>query len=407
MRGRPAGRPFWQVTETALTSGEKNRFWHPPLWKWALVLGLLACSEFLFLWKPAARPVKVELLPFTDSPPAWDGSYPYAVIAPVAGSGPLKFTSSIAMIQPTVRHASPVNDFLVNLQGGRFVLRQTDLFVPDVMPLALTRTYVVWDYHSRAFGVGGNHPYDICPTGTRRPYTYSDLNLEDGRQIHFPRISKGTDYADDVERHSETSSEFYGAMLAWNGNGWTLTFRDGRKVYFPESYYAKNYAQGAATEMVDAEGHRIQFMRNKVRNLEELISPSGRRITFKYDAADRIVEAQDDAGHVRKYSYDSGGHVESVSDGTSVLYRFEYAPLINQPGFDRWLLTAVLDGNWNVLVRNRYLWGRVSEQKVADGEVFRYEYQLKGREVLQTTVTMPSGEKKVFSFRDGILVEGK
>jgi len=159
--------------------------------------------------------------------------------------------------------------------------------------------------------------------------------------------------------------------------------------------------------MVEAEGHRIQFMRNKVRNLEELISPSGRSITFKYDAADRIVEAQDDAGHVRKYSYDSGGHVESVSDGTSVLYRFEYAPLINQPGFDRWLLTAVLDGNWNVLVRNRYLWGRVSEQKVADGEVFRYEYQLKGREVLQTTVTMPSGEKKVFSFRDGILVEGK
>ena len=407
MGGLRAAFCFSRHSEAVVDAARERKFWHPPLWKWALVVGLLACSEFLFLWKPAAPPVKVELLPFTDSPPAWDGAYPYVVISPVAGSSPLKFTSSIAMIQPTVRHDSPVNDFLVNLQSGRFVLRQTDFFVPDVMPLSLTRTYIVWDYHSRAFGVGGNHPYDVCPTGTRNPCTYMEFELEGDRWLHLRRISKGTGFADAVFRHEETASEFYGAQIAWNGNGWTMTFRDGRKFYFPEAYYAKNLAQGAATEMVDAEGHRIQLKRNKVRNLEELISPSGHTITFKYDIADRIVEAEDDAGHVRKYSYDSGGHVETVSDGSVVLYRFEYAPLLSQGGFDRWLLTAVLDGNWNILLHNQYLWGRVSEQKLADGKVFRYEYQLKGRDVLQTTVTMPSGEKKVFSFRDGILVEEK
>ena len=370
-----------------------------------MFVALVATSAVLFLAPP--RPVKVELLPFTDSPPAWDGSYPYVVISPVSGSRPLKFTSSISLIPPTVRHDSPVNDFLVNLQSGRFVLRQTDLFIPDVMPLSLTRTYIPWDDHSRAFGVGGNHPYDVCPTGTRNPYTYMEFNLEGDRWLHLRRISKGTGYADAVFRHEETASEFYGAQIAWNGNGWTMTFRDGRKFYFPEAYYAKNLAQGAATEMVDSAGHRIQLKRNKVRNLEELISPGGRKITFQYDAADRIVEAQDDAGHIRKYSYNSSGHVETVSDGSGVLYRFEYAPLIQEQGFDRWLLTAILDGDWNILLRNKYLRGRVSEQKLADGEVFRYEYQFKGQELVQTTVTLPSGERKALFFHDGVPIGQK
>ena len=387
--------------------GQRKRFWHPPLWKWAAFLALMACSAFLFLRKQPLIPPKVELLPYSDTPPVWDGSHPYMVISSVAGSSPAKFSASVALIKPTVRHDAPVNEFEVDLHTGRFILRQTDLFVADVMPLSLTRTYITWDYHSRAFGVAGSHPYDVCPTGSRFPYTYSDLNLEDGEQIHFPRISKGTGYADDVSRHSDTASEFYGAMFAWNGNGWTLDFRDGSKFIFPESYYAKNFAQGAATEMRDAEGHRIQLRRSAVRNLDELISPGGHTITFKYDSADRIVEAADDAGHVRKYAYDNGGHLSTVSDGSKVLNSFEYQRLMNEAGYDPWLLTAVLDGQWNVILRNKYLWGRVSEQRLANGEVYRYEYQLDGREVIRTTVTLPSGQKKTFLFRNGMLIEQK
>jgi YD repeat-containing protein len=385
-------QPFWNQ--------QKNKFSHPSLWKWGVVLVLVVCSAILLLWRPSPRPVKVELLPFSDSPPDWDGSFPYAMISPIAGSSPLKFETSFSSIKPTVRHDSPVNDFLVDLHTGRFVLRQTDLFVPDLMPLSLTRTYIVWDYHSRAFGVGGNHPYDISPTGTRRPYTQMDLNLEDWSQVHMPRISKGVGYADAVFRHAQTSSEFFGAQVAWNGNGWTLSFRDGRKFYFPEAYYSKNYAQGAATEMVDAQGHRIQLKRSRAGDLEELISPSGHRITFKYDVADRIVEADDDAGYTRKYSYDHGGHLDTVFDGAHVYYRFEYQRLMTESGYDPWLLTAILDGDWHVLLKNKYLWGRVSEQNLANGEVYRYEYRLKGRKVIQTKVTLPTGESKLFTLRD-------
>ncbi len=305
-------------------------------------------------------------------------------------------------MKPTVRHDAPVNEFVVNLRNGNFKLFQTDLFVPDVVPLTLTRTYHTWDRDIRAFGVGMNHPYDICPTGTRFPYTYMNLNLEDGNVVYLPPISKGTGYADAVFRHDRSSSEFYGAQIAWNGNGWTMTFRDGRKIYFPEAYHAKNFAQGAPTEMVDAEGHHTHLKRDNVRNLEELISPSGHSIRFRYDG-DRIVEAQDDAGHLRIYSYDQFERLISVADGSRVLYRYEYQAGVREANYDPWLLSTVLDGDWNILLRIKYVNERVSEQMLADGEKYGYEYKLNGNEVVQTTVTLPSGKRRQFFFQDGIL----
>jgi YD repeat-containing protein len=381
----------------------QSNFWRPPAWKWAVFLVLMAAAAFLLVRKPSAGPVRVELLPFTDSPPEWDGAYPYLVIsASDLDSEHRKFESAIRLIKPTVRHDAPTDEFLVDLHSGMFVLRQTDLFLPGSPPLSLTRTYRVWDLYRRAFGIGTNHPYDICPTGTRFPYTYMDLNLEDGRQIHFRRISKGTGYADAVFRHDETSSEFYGAQIAWNGNGWTLNFRDGRRVLFPEAYSAKTYAQGAAFEMQEADGHRTKLRRSERRNLEQLISSSGRTITFKYDDSDRIVGAEDDSGNVRKYSYDSSGHLETVKDASHLLYRFEYTRLLHDPDYDPYLMTAIIDGQGKILLKNTYRDGsRISEQKLENGEVYRFDYIFVKDEIVQTIVDGPSGKRRFF-FRNGI-----
>lgn len=51
------------------------------------------------------------------------------------------------------------------------------------------------------------HPYDICPTGTRNPYTYQDLYLEDDYRLHMSRISKATGYENYYRDHSGT--QFY------------------------------------------------------------------------------------------------------------------------------------------------------------------------------------------------------
>lgn len=277
-----------------------------------------------------------------------------------------------------------------------FVVRQTDLFIPDVIPILLTRTYRDWDSYSRAFGKGGNHPYDVCPTGTRFPYTYMDLNLEDDRQIHFRRISEGTGYADAVFGHDQTASEFYGAQMAWNGNGWTLDFRDGRQFLFPEAYHAKSYAQGAPYEIRDARGHRLKLLRDDQRNLEQVVSPSGRTITFKYDGADRISTAVDDAGNIRKYSYNATGHLEAVADGSHVLYRFEYVDLLHSSGYDPYLMTRITNEKGHVLLQNSYEIGRVSAQQLANGDVYKYDYIFVKNEIVETIVNGPNGKVRFF-----------
>jgi YD repeat-containing protein len=381
-----------------------SAFWHPPAWKWVVVFVLFLCVAFLVFRKPWQ--VHVELLPFEDSPPEWNGSYPYLSISMDTAPGNAKFNSSILLIKPSADHPSPTNEAQVDLHSGRFVLRQTDLFVPDIIPLSLTRTYSVWSSAIDAFGVGTNHPYDICPSGTRLPYTYMDLNLEDGRQIHFSRISNGTGYADAVYRHNETASEFYGAQIAWNGNGWTLTFRDGRRFLCPEAYNAKSFAQGAPVEMQDAEGRRAQLIRDKQRNLEKLISPGGRTIAFKYDEANRIVEATDDAGNLRRYSYDSTGHLQSIADRAQLLFQFRYAPLLHTEGYDPYLMTAVTDGKGATLLENSYQNGRISDQKIANGAVYHYQYILAGEDIAETIVDGPNGKRK-FYFRQGIFTEEK
>jgi hypothetical protein len=51
----------------------------------------------------------------------------------------------------------------VDLGTGLFVLRKTDLFLPDVMPIALTRTHRLGSETQglRPFGTGSAHPYEL------------------------------------------------------------------------------------------------------------------------------------------------------------------------------------------------------------------------------------------------------
>jgi len=94
---------------------------------------------------------------------------------------------------PTV-HAGVVDQFEVDLRSGAFVLRQSDLYLNDVIEVPLTRSYNSRDWMAKnrvhAFGRNSNHPYDIAPLGSRNPYTYQMIALEDGDFIYFDRISK-------------------------------------------------------------------------------------------------------------------------------------------------------------------------------------------------------------------------
>jgi YD repeat-containing protein len=353
---------------------------------------VLACLVFLgaacFYHRALAAP-----------PAAADGSYSVIRIEPLSSGGVTKFRHTLATRRPTIQHNSPVDAFEVDLRSGLFVLRQTDLFVKDTMPLCLTRTYRPWDKQVRALGMGTSHPYEVSESGSRYPYTYIDIILEDYETVHFNRVSPGSGFADAVYIHSTTASEFYGAQVSWNGNGWTLGFRDGRVLLLPEAYNAKTPTQAAVVEMRNAQGQRIRFDRESgTGNLRRLTSPSGHTITFAYIGNGQVDSATDDLGNEVDYYYDSEKRLYAASRSNGHAYRFAY---------NRDMITTISDEKRRVLLEIGYdEYGRVEEERVADGGVYSYRYtQNQKGEVRQVFVTGPDGT--MYAFDHGTLVSKK
>lgn len=265
--------------------------------------------------------------------------------------------------------SGPVDRFEVDLRYGSFVLRQTELFLNDEFPVPFTRTYNSSDWfygqHTRAFGNNANHTYDIAPAGTRNPYTWQGIALEDANFVFFDRISKGTNYSDAVFRHSETSSVFYKAITWWNGDGWTTRLADGTRIFFPESYNAKKIADGAPFEIIDPAGHKLVLHRDVNRNLQEIHTPHDHTITLSYNERGQIRRAEDDSGHWAIYFYNSDGMLVSAMHSSGRERRYEY---------DGNKLMAIHNEEGALLLQNTYDNGVVVAQEFAGGDVYRYGY---------------------------------
>ena len=401
--------PQWLKPQTKLegeSSLKAKNLWHSAKWKWIVVAGLLAWAFVLSGLPFKFFPLKPKLAPRGKLAPVWDGAYAKLVLRrQTNASHQLALTSSIVNQAPTLSHQGPVDQFEVDLHSGEFILRQTDFFIADAIPLALVRTYHSWSYESTAFGMGTSHPYDIAPTGNRNPYTFLDLNLEDGRTIHFKRISEGTGYTNAMYEHDDTSSPFYGARFSWDINGhWTFRMHDGSSYLFPEAYRAKNQAQAAAFEIRDGSGNRMQLIRDGEGNLRRIISASGHLLDLTVDERGRIVRAEDDNENTRYYKYDATGHLTRISQNGHTLYRFEYETLPVSKGWDDHFMARIFDDKGRKILENKYASTRLVEQHLGDGEIYHFDYQSEAREVVATTVKYPDGKIKVFRFYRGRLI---
>ncbi|HET9261881.1 MAG TPA: DUF6531 domain-containing protein [Vicinamibacterales bacterium] len=76
----------------------------------------------------------------------------------------------------------------VNLATGLFTLEQTDVVLPDVLPIAITRSYRSRDPEIRRFGRGTTHPYEMF-LWPAEEFEQADLVLPDGATIHYVRVS--------------------------------------------------------------------------------------------------------------------------------------------------------------------------------------------------------------------------
>jgi YD repeat-containing protein len=278
-----------------------------------------------------------------------------------------------------------VDELEVDLRGGLLRTRKTDLFVDDAVPLALTRSFTIWDRWPRAFGLGGNHSYDAIVIGSRQPYTWAEVVLGDGQGVYYDRISKGTGYADAVYEHRETGTAFASSRLRWTGNGWELSFADGGTWSFPECYAATRPVECGVVAMQDAAGRVTRFERDRHRNLTRLTSPGGRSIAFEYDASHRVVRATDDRGRAVTYGYDQGGRLATVTDarGRTVRYRYDGGNVL-----------GAQDDRGRTLFAVRYAGGRPSELAAGDGPAYRFRFVFapgRPNDAVEALVTAPDG----------------
>jgi excinuclease UvrABC nuclease subunit len=68
-------------------------------------------------------------------------------------------------------------------------------------------------------------------------------------------------------------------------------------------------------------------------------------------------------------------------------------------------MTVVMDGSWETLLKNTYnRYVEVSQQRLGDGRVWRYDYSHDSKnQIVETTVTFQDGHKRQLRFRDGSL----
>jgi YD repeat-containing protein len=316
-------------------------------------------------------------------------SHPCLLVSRKGPTEPL--LAVIQQCSPALNNDIDIEQFEVDLRSGMFLLRRTDLFVADSMPLALTRGYRLWDQQSRAFGIGGNHPYDIFPYGDHFPYTYMELVLGDGTSIHYSRISKGTSFSNFLAEHNGTPALiFQKSTVGWNIDHWDMRLQDGTLFRFPEAYNAKRGVEGALVGMRSPRGEEIRFVRDARRNLKNIISPHNRQITFAYDENDRVIEAADDRGNVMHYAYDHRGQLVEVLENGHVQWRYRY---------DVTGMTGVQDGAGQDILVNRYSRDRIASLTLEKNQVYRFDYLVTGSgRVEETMVTDPSGKATMLHF---------
>lgn len=296
----------------------------------------------------------------------------------------------------------------VDLSSGLFVYTKTDLALPDVIPLALQRTYTSNDSVSRTFGIGAMQDYDIFISGNTNPYTFQELMLPDGARLHFQNYAAdGGNFIPDADFvHTASQTIWYGATITWNnatGSGWVLTRRDGMKYFFPEALGASNPGLMAVTGIQDRYGNTVEIDRDAVGNITKVSSPNGRYISFQHDTSNRVTQAQDNLGRIVSYVYDPTGRLSTVTDANSGVTTYTYDSNNN--------MLTIKDPRGIVYLTNQYDGNnRVSQQTLGDGGIYKFAWTSGTSSVLgfAESGSLPTGgsASAVIGFRTSTGTEG-
>lgn len=256
-----------------------------------------------------------------------NGQQPCFFIVPTSAASQPVSPDSVGDCLSLVPNGKKLDLIEVFPVGALLLHIKTDLYVPDVIPLAFTRVTLASDLipWARRFQVYLPNVYDPILTGSRQPWTYLDWLLPDGQSLHYPRTSPGANFSDAVYEYALAGSFFSGSKIAWNGWGWDLVLTDGTTYLSPEAYNAKRPQQGSLVGIFDSGGHEVRLSRSQNGDLEEIKSPNAHWIRLSH-AQGLVSEAEDDFGQTVHYQYSSTNMLSRVNYSTGQAIQYSYNP---------------------------------------------------------------------------------
>ncbi len=271
----------------------------------------------------------------------------------------------------------------VNLPTGLFVQRNTDLFLPDLIPIRMTRTYRPGDQALRPFGLGTTHPYELYlwdpQAGTATAYQQANLILPDGGRIIYKRTNCGVNCtgqcstscpctgcqptAGAVFEHrapSSSCSNCVGSPTPFDGSkivqvsdsAWDLTLKDGLTYRFKDIHpltYIQDQFGNRLTLDRDGSDKITRIWGGHLRSASEAPAPTGRYMDFTYSSATCttcITQIKDNAGRTVLYGYDSSKRLTSVTDANGGVTTYVYDDRDLADSDRKTRMRAICDANW-------------------------------------------------------------
>lgn len=318
----------------------------------------------------------------------------------------------------------------IDCATGLFFHEVTDVFIKDVIPINLKRVYRPNDPYSRAFGPGTSHTYEMFldQPGGQNTKTPVYLVLPDGGSIKYDFMSGDGTAAGSIWRSGSTPGPFHGSTLEndpdTSVHQMLITLRDQTVLIFdahtPNRFMGirdrfgnkltvtRSVPNGPITRITSSNGRYVDFsyvastshcvndMSTSERCIAAITDNIGRTVQYEYyeDPSDaprvgRLKKVTDQNGEFETYTYDANGRMESVFDKRANRY-------------------AVGDPNRYPMMTNLYYAdGRVQQQTVADGGIWKLAYADVGGGTKKTTVTDPRNNvtERYFNSENYILRE--
>ncbi|MBI5674455.1 MAG: RHS repeat protein [Nitrospirae bacterium] len=293
----------------------------------------------------------------------------------------------------------------VNLATGYFLHSKTDLHIPGIIPVNITRYYRSGATGLGAFGIGTFFEYDWWLGAYD-----ADGNLTDTDPTMLLLIKPGNfQYRFDVKQAdgtfiNDSNPAMRGAVITKNAdntktmrmrNGWTYNFdssgklieiadRNGNQLTLTRhSDFEGGYISGITT----SEGRTITFNQTYTGNFfqtDSITDSAGGTVTYTYETVPssvypRLKTVTYPDGGVLNYHYDSAGRMSEIKNergASEVINEYYDTPAEKQ--------------------------NRIYRQTHADGGIYTFDYTIPSGNITQTSMTAPNSAVTTWRFYDDL-----